>query len=52
MEQSVPKRRHIQFRHQGIAQKKTYNKNVLDSETGGTDSLYGEVDLKEIMDLS
>jgi hypothetical protein len=25
MEQSVPKRRHIKFRHQGITQKKTYN---------------------------
>jgi hypothetical protein len=25
MEQSVPKRRHIKFRRQGITQKKTYN---------------------------
>jgi len=26
MGQSVPKRRHIKFRRQGITQKKTYNK--------------------------
>ena len=28
MEQSVPKRRHIKFRRQGITQKKAYNKNI------------------------
>ena len=27
MEQSVPKRRHINFRRRGITQKKTYNKD-------------------------
>ena len=25
MEQSVPKRRHVKFRHRGITQKKTYD---------------------------
>ena len=28
MEQSVPKRRHIKFRRQGITQKKAYNKHI------------------------
>ena len=31
MEQSVPKRRHINFRRRGIAQKKAYNEYVVDS---------------------
>jgi len=33
MEQSVPKRRHIQFRRRGITQKKTYYKGDSISAT-------------------
>jgi len=34
MEQSVPKRRHIKFKRQGITQKKTYNTLHTTSEHG------------------
>ena len=48
MEQSVPKRRHIKFRRQGITQKKTYNKQntakVLNQENSTVvhARIYGE----------
>jgi len=34
MEQSVPKRRHIKFRHRGITQKKTYKRSVVYDVSG------------------
>jgi hypothetical protein len=43
MEQSVPKRRHINFRRRGITQKKAYNRNTILRQRKGN---YDTVDWK------